>query len=162
MFSLRVHPLDDEKSTIHLGIQTWQKHTGLSQEYSQGEIDCLFILSLSPHPPPALNTTLALPSLLSWCLSWLGIPVGCALPVLCSLNLLLCCSERLFYEKMLWTEVNKTSQKQRESWFAKLPALKNEVMWANISSFYGNLSSSVIYGQWPSRSILDNMKVFLA
>lgn len=44
----------------------------------------------------------------------------------------------------------------------KLPALKNEVMWANIYSFYGNLSSSVIYGQWPSRSILDNMKVFLA
>lgn len=60
-----IHPLDDEKSTIHLAIQTWQKHTGLSQEYSQGEIDCFFILSLSPHPPPALNTTLALPSLLS-------------------------------------------------------------------------------------------------
>ena len=114
------------------------------------------------YPPPARNTTLALPSLLSWCLSWLGIPVGCALPLLCSLNLLLCCSDILFSRKNVRTEVNKTSQKQRESWFAKLPALKNEVMWANISSFYGNLSSSVIYDQWPSRSILDNMKVFLA
>lgn len=58
MFSLRVHPLDDEKSTIHLGIQTWQKHTGLSQEYSQGEIDCFFILSLFPHPLPPLTLPL--------------------------------------------------------------------------------------------------------
>lgn len=58
MFSLRVHPLDDEKSTIHLGIQTWQKHTGLSQEYSQGEIDCFFIFSLSPPPLPPLTLPL--------------------------------------------------------------------------------------------------------
>lgn len=80
----------------------------------------------------------------------------CALLTFCSVVQIY-----FFHEKMLeprWTR----HQKQRESWFAKFPTLKNEVMWANISSFYGNLSSSVIYGQWPSRSILDNMKVFLA
>ena len=56
IFSLRVHPLDDEKSTTHLGIQTWQKHTGLSQEYSQGEIDCFSFcpFPLTPLPPLTL------------------------------------------------------------------------------------------------------------
>ena len=162
MFSLRVHPLDDEKSTIHLGIQTWQKHTGLSQEYSQGEIDCF---SFCPFPLTSLPP-LTLP--LRYRLCWVDVSLDLvslwAVHYHCCALLTFCSPVQIyfFHEKMLWTKVNKTSQKQRESWFAKLPALKNEVMWANISSFYGNLSSSVIYGQWPSRSILDNMKVFLA